>query len=280
LNELLGCITASISVSVVIYAPKWEVLQDTLVSLRKAASTHGRLHTLYLVDNGPLNNEGELLREAQNAGFVNEQIKILSGHGNIGYGRAHNLAIRASKAHYHLVLNPDVLIDIGALATGASYLNNNPQVCMVAPYCEPSRPEEPTHLCKSYPSILVLALRALGSKRMNALFASKLRSYELRDLIKDGGAKVVPDIPIASGAYMFCRTTALEAINGFDERYFLYFEDFDLSIRLRKHGRIDFVPTICITHAGGQASRKGVLHIRHFCRSAYRFFSEHGWRIQ
>jgi GT2 family glycosyltransferase len=77
---------------------------------------------------------------------------------------------------------------------------------------------------------------------------------------------------------MLAPTPALRAVGGFDERYFLYFEDFDLSLRLGEHGRLVFEPAMRIVHHGGYAARKGLRHVRYFLRSGIRFFNDHGWR--
>jgi GT2 family glycosyltransferase len=78
---------------------------------------------------------------------------------------------------------------------------------------------------------------------------------------------------------MFARTQALQDAGGFDERFFLYFEDFDLSLRMRKIGRVVFLPTASIIHLGGNSAAKGFHHIRLFVQSALRFFQKHGWKI-
>jgi len=87
------------------------------------------------------------------------------------------------------------------------------------------------------------------------------------------------DIPIVSGCFMLSRTDTLKEINGFDERYFLYFEDFDLSLRMGKLGKLAYLPTMKIIHAGGHAARKGFAHLGMFARSGIRFFNSHGWRF-
>lgn len=76
---------------------------------------------------------------------------------------------------------------------------------------------------------------------------------------------------IVSGCFMLFRTDALKALGGFDERYFLYFEDFDLSLRAQKLGRVVYYPGVRIQHYGGGAGRKGWRHIKMFLRSALTF---------
>ena len=83
---------------------------------------------------------------------------------------------------------------------------------------------------------------------------------------------------IASGCFLLCRGRALDAVKGFDPGYFLYFEDFDLTLRLSKVTTVAYCPQVRIVHHGGEAASKGLRHIAWFARSARRFFSSHGWR--
>ena len=64
-----------------------------------------------------------------------------------------------------------------------------------------------------------------------------------------------------------------------NESYFLYFEDYDLSLRIGKLGRLAYAPNVRITHCGGNTSSKGLWHIRIFIISGIRFFNKHGWRF-
>ena len=91
------------------------------------------------------------------------------------------------------------------------------------------------------------------------------------------GAQVV-EVPLASGCFMLLRRAALQRVGGFSEAYFLYFEDFDLSLRLAGEGRLLFDPAVRIVHHGGYAAGKGLRHVWLFARSGRRFFHDHGWR--
>ena len=77
---------------------------------------------------------------------------------------------------------------------------------------------------------------------------------------------------------MLCRSDALQAVGGFDQRYFLHFEDLDLSLRMHAKGRVVSDPGVTLIHHGGHSAKKGLHHILLFARSAFRFFNTHGWR--
>lgn len=103
-----------------------------------------------------------------------------------------------------------------------------------------------------------------------------LDRYEMRDLAED---ELAVGIPIASGCFMLARGDILRDLGGFSSHYFLYFEDFDLSLRIGRVADIAYVPQVRIVHSGGEAARKGWAHRRMFIRSALTFFRRNGWKL-
>ncbi len=99
----------------------------------------------------------------------------------------------------------------------------------------------------------------------------------MRDLV--GDKDIIHNPPIVSGCFLLFRTSILKKLGGFDPRYFLYFEDFDLSLRTRKITQIAYVPQVKIIHYGGQVAKKGRRHIIMFIRSSITFFNTHGWKL-
>jgi GT2 family glycosyltransferase len=271
-----------LSASVVVYRPDLEALRSTIRCLRVAlerACQHGGLEraTLWLIDNGSVDHEAldRLTAEALAPHPSWLGLEIVRGHGNVGYGRGHNLALSRAADAYHLVLNPDVLVDPDAIVEGLRYLEAHPHVGMVTPQATTLAGVR-QFLCKRYPSILVLGLRAFAPAWLRVPFRGRLERYEMRDLPEN--VPTAP-IPIASGCFMLSRREALQAIGGFSPEYFLYFEDFDLSLRLGRVADIAYVPEVRIVHAGGFAANKGWAHRRMFIRSAATFFRHHGWRL-
>ena len=120
-----------------------------------------------------------------------------------------------------------------------------------------------------------MLLRAFDPPFARAWFRDRLDDYQMTDLCRQ--EKPV-EVPLASGCFMLVPTRSLQSVGGFDERCFLYFEDFDLSLRLDGQGRLLFDPAVRIVHHGGYAARKGLSHVRYFIRSGIRFFTDHGWR--
>jgi GT2 family glycosyltransferase len=272
---------ASLSVGVVVYHSNLPLLSDTLRSVAVAAARAREERELAevsvtVVDNGSA--DPAALDAAVRAALpldLGVAADIRRGHGNVGYGRGHNLAILPSKATHHLILNPDAVLEPAALVEALRFLRENPGVGMLAPDVRGADGER-QYLCRRYPSLLVLLLRGFAPAWLKRGFTSLLDRYEMRDEME---AEVVRDVPLASGCFMFARRDVLAVVGGFAPEYFLYFEDYDLSMRIRRSAEIAYVSRVRIVHHGGEAAKKGKTHVRLFLGSALRFFRTHGWKI-
>jgi len=272
----------SLAVSVVTYATNLPDLAQTLVSLERAVGYAKNLEVLgsarlFFIDNGPgdvwRHQLQDILADANRSGRF-DTMELLSGHGNIGYGAGHNLAIRRNVCDFHLILNPDVLLAENALLQALAFMAAHPDAGLLTPAVVDGLGNR-QYLCKRYPAVLDLLLRGFAPSFFKQLFKKRLDRYELRDLLGDA---VVWDMPIVSGCFMLFRRSVLTQVQGFSPAYFLYFEDFDISLRTARVARTAYVPTVRITHFGGHAAKKGRRHIGMFLRSAFTFFNQHGWK--
>lgn len=203
-----------------------------------------------------------------------DAVRFIQPEKNLGYGRAHNLGIHQG-SDFHLILNPDVYLAPDALIAGLDYIQCHADIGMVTPYGVNDN-NEPLFLSKRYPTVLDFLLRGFAPKALRKLFGKRLAHYEMHNEYQSN--QVCNTVEIASGCCMLLRAELLQNLKGFCEDYFLYFEDFDLSVRLRQQTKIAFVPQMKIIHDGGHAARKGWWHILQFAQSGRLFFSRHGWR--
>ena len=264
--------SSSLSVSIVVHRLDEPELRRNLLTLRLAADRLPKPYVrLILIDNSEQSKLASALRSVAITTRWPDVI-IMSGHGNIGYGAGHNLAIRATTAPTHLVLNPDVELDPDALRHGLLTLSEH--ACVLVGAVGRDANGAPGYLSKRMPSIGVFYLRGFAPAWLKRRFERRLAHYEYRDLPSNR----VSDVELVSGAFMLCRTDALLAVGGFDERYFLHFEDLDLSLRLHALGQVVSDPRVTLIHHGGNAAKKGAGHLKLFLRSAFRFFNSHGWR--
>ena len=133
----------------------------------------------------------------------------------MGYGSAHNLVIEQLASDIH-VLNPDVVIDERALLTVIDIFHNNRSVVMLSPSAINSDGEK-QYLCKYYPDILTLAIRAFIPSPLISLFKKRLARYEMHDLPEN---KTSSDIPLVSGCCMFYRYKVIKTSGRVRERIF------------------------------------------------------------
>jgi GT2 family glycosyltransferase len=274
----------ALGVSVVTFRSDLGLLRRTLETLRAAvahAAQRARLGpvTLWLVDNTP-GGEGDAdalertAREALPAG-AGITLETIRGQGNVGFGRAHNLALARSAGAYHLVLNPDVELAPDSIFEALRFMDANPSTGVLAAHAA-DEAGRPLYLCKRYPAVIDLLVRGFAPDWIARLCEARLQRYELREVVARG---TPTEVPIASGCFMFCRKRVLDALGGFAPQFFLYFEDFDLSLRAAALAKVVYVPAVRIVHHGGFAARKGLRHIGLFCRSALRFYGIHGWKL-
>ncbi len=280
MNNKQNSYQPDLCVSIVSYQPDLSLLSKTVSSLMDSidvAMQHNMLSAawLVLVDNGPgcdwHGRLKEILRPYEDTNQV--EIDIITGQGNIGFGRAHNLAINRYSGDYHLVLNPDVILEPEAILECLQLLEGDHEIGLVSPHAD-NEAGNRQFLCKRYPALADLALRGGAPGPVKRLFQGRISKYEMRDKCNCGD---IAEVPIVSGCFMFFRTTILQNIGGFSADFFLYFEDFDISLRAKKICKVIYAPTVRIIHAGGHAAKKGWRHILMFTRSGYVFFRKHGW---
>lgn len=267
-----------LSVSLVLHNSPLALLERALDSLGRAAQQAPSLGALevVLVDNASTDDYrrelAAMLESRLQFGLQNLQLRLLED--NRGFGAGHNTVLLHTDSDYHLVLNPDVELDEQALQAGLARLLAAPDIALVSPRVV-NGDGQPEFLCKTRPSVLTLALRGFAPPWVKRFFRARLEHYEMRDACS---ADNEVEVAIASGCFMLARTSALRAVGGFNAAFFLYFEDFDLSLRLAGQGKLLFLPSMRIVHHGGYAASKGGQHIRWFVGSAMRYFHLHGWR--
>ena len=275
---------SSLTVSVVTFRPDAALLERCLRMLALAigaAREDGCVNSVAvaLIDNSEDRKVAEEVIRLGKARFADSGIQVtyLHGHLNIGYGIAHNLMLHGTGADYQLVLNPDVEVASDAIANAVRWLDTHPEVGAAAPAV--TRPDgTPGFLCKRYPAVFDLFLRGFMPGFVRAMFRKRLERYELRDYIDPASDKPALGLPVMSGSCMLVKRKAIDTTGGFDPKYFLYFEDFDWSVRLNKVTQTVYLPSFRVIHHGGYAARKGWKHFWWFVQSGFRFYNKHGWR--
>ena len=261
-----------VNISIVLYCPKWE--EEVLPLLHELLRVKN-LRKIYLLDNTEADYLKAQIAEKKKtlaAQFGTAKLRYMVMPGNMGYGRAHNVALRESAYHrteFHLVMNSDIQVRAEDIDAMHDWMIVNPQVGQLMPKIVGLDGNQ-QFLAKRLPSPLDVFGRRFLPGWMTA---RRNKRYELRD--KDLTRPV--NAPYLSGCFMFLRTEAAVEAGIFDERYFMYPEDIDLTRTIHRNWLTLYYPQWTIIHAHAQASYKDRhmlwIHIQNMCR----YFNKWGW---
>jgi GT2 family glycosyltransferase len=247
-----------INVSIVIYKHSVAEIQPLVDVLRESRY----VLEIFLVDNSPLKQEE----------FVDLGVTYIFNNKNIGYGAAHNIAIRRTLEQnipYHLVLNPDIIFQSEILAKIDEFMNNNSNIGLLMPKVYYPNGEI-QYLCKLLPTPFDLIFRRFLPKAWTKKRADvfELRASEYNRIM---------DVPYLSGCFMFLRTESVRKVGLFDERFFMYPEDIDLTRRIHQKYRTVFYPEVSVVHQHAQGSYAvGKLLFIHM-KNMIKYFNKWGW---
>lgn len=248
-----------LTISIVTYHTETDELVSCLASLDLSV-----VDKVYVIDNG---SEERLREFCRNYPFIEYH-----GRPNLGYGTGHNFAIRESLkrgSDYHLVLNSDVRFDVSVLPQAIEYMDANPEVGLLHPavYYPDGRIQHTVRLLPT--PIDVFGRRFLP----NRLFEKRNRYYTLADADRSRSMNV----PNHQGSFMFLRTSVLREIGLFDERFFMYPEDMDLTRRIHERYRTMYWPGISVIHDHRAASYSDLHMLSIHIRNMIRYFNKWGW---
>jgi GT2 family glycosyltransferase len=268
-------------VSIVLHNSSRELLQRALHSLHRSAGVAQQAGCLSRVSVDVVDNSADPAYQQQIVRALAAgpqcdffRVNYSAQPLNRGFGPGHNSVIQSLDSDFHLVLNPDAELADDTLRIGLCCMEGDDSIALLSPRVLGGEGDQ-EFLCKRYPSVLAFLLRGFAPDFARRWFRKRLDRYEMRDVCS-GDRQA--DVVLASGCFMLVRSAALRAVGGFNDDYFLYFEDFDLSLRLGSQGRLVFNPAMQIVHHGGYAASKGWQHVKYFIKSGITFFNQHGWR--
>ncbi len=204
----------------------------------------------------------------------NEKLTYIFNNENIGYGKAHNIGLKESISDNivkgHLIINPDVEITPNEIKKLYNYLISNEDVGIVVP--KVIYPDgEIQYLSKLLPDPFDLIFRRFFY--FTDFAKKKINKYELRFT----NYNKIMEIGVASGSCMLININALKKTGLFDERYFMYLEDYDLSRRIGEFYKIIFFPDVTIKHKYEMHSYKRLKMLIVHIISAIKYFNKWGW---
>jgi GT2 family glycosyltransferase len=252
--------------SITIFEPRLDALRSTLASAEACSDlSHG-----VVVDNGTSSEAKALVTQFSKFRYE------LNPDGNAGFGNAHNFAFRSlPAAPFHAVLNPDIRFEPDAIRRLIETMSADRTIGLAGPaLLNPDGSQQ--LLCKRYPSIRALLARRFLPTTLSQWIGFDVDAdyFEMRD--SDYAREIEPEF--MSGALMMFRRDTFERLRGFDERFFLYFEDCDITLRARRLGRAVYVPSARVTHDWARGSHRSVKLTWVTVVSLVKLFNKHGWR--
>lgn len=253
----------TLTASIVTYCTPPDEVQRAVDALALAC-----VACVYIVDNSPTDTISSCIKHPH------IEVCYIHGHGNVGFGAGHNIAIRQSiarEATYHLVLNSDIEIKQGVIEELTTYMEQYPDVGMTMPKVRYPNGNLQYVACL-IPSPLDLIARRflpnlLTKRRMNRLLL-QFTKYE-----------VEMNAPYLMGCFLCFRLSALQEVGLFDEQFFMYPEDIDITRRMHEHYRTIYYPHVEIVHHHAAASRHSIKMLRIHITNMIKYFNKWGWVV-
>lgn len=255
-----------VSASMVIYRTDSDELLQCMVCLAENG-----INDIWVTDNSPEATDVAALASGVPA-LSSIRLRYRHLPHNPGYGAAHNCAIReviSEGFDAHLVVNTDISFGHGIIARMIELLQSDSTIGQISP-----RIISPDGSQQFVQRLLPTPLDVFGRRFLPAfMMKGRNRRYMLSERYNDA----VADIPYHQGSFMMFRTEALKAVGGFDERFFMYPEDIDITRRVHRQYRTLYFPGVTVTHAHRASSYKSLKMLWIHCRNMVKYFNKWGW---
>ena len=221
-------------------------------------------YKLYVIDNHSSDNTLAIVQ------CISDKIIIIRSEKNIGFGAGHNKLLDILESRYHLVVNPDIVIENNCITEMTEFMDYNKNIGLLSPLIKyPDGSIQ--YLCKRNPTFADLFIRLVLPK----FFIKRQQYFEMRET----GYNREFEIEYATGCFMFFRTEIFKKLKGFDEHFFLYLEDADITRRVNEISRTVFYPHNYVIHEWQRGTHKIPKLMWLDVQSAFYYFRKWGFRL-
>lgn len=254
-----------ISIIIVNYNVR-EFLRGALESVRRSLAASGLTGEVMVVDNASRDGSQEMVRRDF------PEVKLYALESNVGFGRANNVGLRDAKGDYLLILNPDTILGEDTLRVTIDFMRSHPN-CGVSG-CKLLNADGSFQVScrRGFPTPWASFTKLFG---LSSIFPNSplFAQYNLTHLPVDE----TYEIDALAGAFMMLSREAFEKTGGFDEDYFMYGEDIDLSYRIKKAGMsVYYVHSTSTVHFKGESTRRSTLNeVKVFYEAMHVFVKKH-----
>ena len=208
--------------------------------------------------------------------FIKERyprVVLIENKDNKGFSKANNQAVAVAKGEYILFLNPDTVMPEDFISKTLAYMDTNPEAGALGPRLIDGKGQFAPDAKKSFPSLSVAIFKTTGINKIFSRSAYFNKYYAVHI-----GERETAEVEVLSGCCMLIRKKAMDEAGGpFDEDYFMYCEDVDLSYRITKAGYKNiYFPEVDLIHYKGESTRKMTLsYVRIFNEALVTFVKKH-----
>ena len=238
-------------------------LEQTLRSVQEAID--GLQAEVFVIDNNSADDSIEHSRQ------LFPWVKFIENKKNVGFARANNQGIVAAQGEFTLILNPDTVITRDSVHEPIAWMHDHPECGAVGVRMVDGNGVFLPESKRAFPTPWASFCKIFGLSRLfpnSPTFAK----YHLRYL----SDREPHQVDILSGAFMLCRTQLLQQVGGFDEDFFMYGEDIDLSYRMVKAGMSNWFLPVEIIHYKGESTKKDSMrYVRVFYEAMLIFYRKH-----
>lgn len=253
-------LTPVVSVSVVLYKNNLEEISKLLSSFSQCS-----IQIIYIVDNSPSDDLNDLFKS-------DSRVKYMHYKANLGFGAAHNIAIAAAinfGSDYHFIVNPDIYYDRDVMNPMVQYMDHNNDIGMMMPKIL-NVDGTVQYMPKLLPSPFSIFMRKF--KWPQFYYQNFIKRYELRL-----EHERIFNTPLLSGCFTLLRLSAIKEVGMYDNAYFMYFEDWDLSRRMYLKYKTIYFPQVSVYHGYDSGANNNSLLFKIFVSSAIKYFTKWGW---
>lgn len=207
----------------------------------------------------------------------NDALLFLRYQDNLGYGRAINSLVSRLDCNvkYICPINTDIRWEVDTFGVIIDWLDTTPNISMVVPQIK-NKTGEIQKLCKENPTLLAMLSRRMISSRFKPNW---LKQYDAWYVMSNKNYNSIINSTYLSGCCMIIKKNLFMRVGGFDERFFLYLEDADITRSLAEYGRCVHFPYVSVTHIWGRGNYANLSLLLVNIKSLIYYFSKWGIKL-
>ena len=257
-----------LSITIVVYRNYSEV-EDAVKSIERFTDSSIKKE-IFIVDNS--GEHSMHLKECIDFQHYLSQypdVTYLNPERNLGFGQGNNYVLDKLDSDFHAIVNPDILLHEDVFSVLLEYMKQHPDVGMCIPNMVDADGERQMVYRREL-TIFDMFIRMFCP----CLFPKRMAWHTMQDM--DYSAPF--HVPFGQGSFLVIRTDLFKKLRGFDDRYFMYLEDADLSKRVNQCSKLMYCPSVTVVHKWKKGSHKNLTLFKYHIESMWEYFKKWGFK--